>query len=108
MSDVIDFLERMGQDAQLRDASQEEVELALADAEIESSMRSAILGRDTTGVQALLGQVPMFIIVMPSEEPEEEEEEEEGEGEGDTKSPGPEKNERTDSQPSSSITISVD
>ena len=74
MFDVIDFLERMGQDAQLRHASQDEVELALTSAKIDPELRVAILARDEQGLQALLGQDPFCCLINPAK-PEEEQEE---------------------------------
>ena len=56
MPNVIDFLERAGQDALLRRASHVEVELALANAQIEPELRSAILDRDMSRLEALLGR----------------------------------------------------
>jgi len=79
MSDVIDFLERMGQDAQLRHASQGDVEQALVDAQIEPPLRAAILAKDSAQLQTMLGmdEDPPPPIQMPSEEDEEDETEEE-------------------------------
>lgn len=74
MFDVIDFLERMGQDAQLRHASQDEVGLALTGAEIDSELRVAILARDEQGLQALLGQDPFCCLINPAKPDEEQEE----------------------------------
>jgi hypothetical protein len=74
MFDVIDFLERMGQDAQLRHASQDEVELALTSAEIDPELRVAILARDEQGLQALLGQDPFCCLINPAKPDEEQEE----------------------------------
>ncbi|GAA0889111.1 hypothetical protein [Rhodanobacter soli] len=74
MFDVIDFLERMGQDAQLRHASQDEVGLALSSAEIDPELRVAILARDEQGLQALLGQDPFCCLINPAKPDEEQEE----------------------------------
>jgi hypothetical protein len=74
MFDVIDFLERMGQDAQLRRASQDEVGLALAGAEIDPELRVAILARDEPGLQALLGQGPVCCLINPAKPDGEQEE----------------------------------
>lgn len=74
MFDVIDFLERMGRDAQWRHASQDEVGLALAGAEIDPELQVAILARDEQGLQALLGQDPFCCLINPAK-PEEEQEE---------------------------------
>lgn len=54
MSNVIDFLEKMGQDAQLRHASKNEVKLALANAQIDRELQTAVLARDQPRLEALL------------------------------------------------------
>lgn len=74
MSDVIDFLERAGQDALLRRASYVEVELALANAQIEPELRTAILGRDRSRLEAWLGHGPLLCMQFPGKEDEEGEE----------------------------------
>jgi hypothetical protein len=74
MFDVIDFLERMGQDAQLRHASQDEVGLELDGAEIDPELRMVILARDEQGLQALLGQDPFCCLISPAKPGEEQEE----------------------------------
>jgi len=76
MSNVIDFLERMGQDAHLRQGSQDEVELALASAKISPELRTAILARNQTQLEALLGQIPLCAVFFPSKEDDDEESEE--------------------------------
>jgi len=55
MSNVIGFLERMGQDAQLRYATSNEVERALRQAEIDPALQAAILGGDQHRMEVLLG-----------------------------------------------------
>ena len=55
MSNIIDFLERMGQDAQLRHASGNEVERALIKARIAPAMRAVILGENSRRLEDLLG-----------------------------------------------------
>jgi hypothetical protein len=77
MSSIIDFLERMGSEAQLRDASPEELELALGETEIEAPLRTAILNKDTFELQALLRQMPLFAVQLDPDEDEDEDEEEE-------------------------------
>ncbi len=74
MMGVIDFLERIGQDAQLRHASQDEVGFALASAEIDPELRVAIIARDKQGLQALLGQDPFCCLIHPAKPGEEQEE----------------------------------
>jgi hypothetical protein len=76
MSDVIDFLEKMGQDAQLRHGSQSEVELALTSAEIAPELQAAILANDQAHLETLLGQAPLCVAYMPSEEEQDDETEE--------------------------------
>jgi hypothetical protein len=76
MSSIIDFLERVGSDAQLRDASLEELEVALTEAEIEVPLRTVILNKDTSELQALLRQMPLFSIQLDPDEDEDEDEDE--------------------------------
>jgi hypothetical protein len=55
MLDVIDLLERMGEDAQLRHASQSAVEQALLGAQIDPELKTAILAKDQRRLELLLG-----------------------------------------------------
>lgn len=86
MSSVIEFLERMGADSQLRHASQEDIALALEESQVDAAVGAAIISRSTTELYALLKQQPMFhILENPGREEEEEEEEgEEGEEQADS------------------------
>ncbi|OOG49074.1 hypothetical protein [Rhodanobacter sp. C01] len=77
MIDVIDFLERVGQDAQLRHASQDEVELALSSAEIAPELQATILAKDQARLETLLGQVTVCSALFPGNEDEEEGDEDE-------------------------------
>jgi hypothetical protein len=72
MTDVIDFLERMGQDAQLRHASQDEVELALTSAEIAPELQVAILANNPARLETLLGQVSVCSALFPGKEDEDD------------------------------------
>jgi hypothetical protein len=88
MSNVIDFLERMGRDAQLHAATGLEVEEALLRAGIEPGVRAAILGGDQLLLESLVGANHNIccMINVPEEEEESEEEDddsEEEEGEDD-------------------------
>lgn len=76
MSNVIDFIERMGQDAQLRYATTAEVEEALKDADIEPALRSAVLSDGPSRLEALLG-APAIVcsMVRPSEDDPEDDDE---------------------------------
>src|ERR1700753_2516098 len=81
VSNVIDFLERLGQDAELRDATSDEIHEALRVAGIEPQLRTAILGDDRQALEALLGADGNVCCVVFKEDEEEEEEEDEGEEE---------------------------
>lgn len=86
MSDLIDFLERMGSDSQSRFATGPELEAALTCAGIESDVRSAVLSGDQLRLESLVGASPIvcsMINVPDEEEEEDDEEEEEKEEEGD-------------------------
>lgn len=72
--DVIGFLETMGQDAQLRHASQDEMEFVLTSAKIDPELRTAILARNESGLQALLGQAPFCCLIHPAKPGEDQEE----------------------------------
>ena len=78
MSNVIDLLERLGQDAQLRHASDGELEQVLIRAQVDPAVRDAILMRDQRQLEALLGanaNVCCMIATPAQEEPEEEDDE---------------------------------
>lgn len=71
MSNVIDFLQRLGQDADLRHAPRTALELALAEAGIDPAL------------EALLGGANTNVCVMSPGKKEEEEEEDEDDFEDD-------------------------
>lgn len=80
MSSVIEFLERLGTDAQLRHAPQEDLARALEDSQVDAALGAAIIARSTDDLYALLDVRPMFkTIENPGREGEEEEEEGDGE-----------------------------
>jgi hypothetical protein len=79
MLNVIDFLERVGQDAQLRHASKDDVELALANTHIDQGMQAAILAGDQSRLKALLECAPLMSMQFPGKEDEEEDEDEDTE-----------------------------
>jgi hypothetical protein len=86
MSNVIDFLEHMGRDAQWRHATGEAMQAALIQAGIEPSVRAAILGEDRGLLESLVGANPNICCMVnhpqeEEEEPREDEEEEEEEKE---------------------------
>jgi hypothetical protein len=84
MSDLIDFLERMGSDSQSRFATGPGLEEALTRAGIAPTVRSAVLAGDQHQLESLIGASRNVcnLINLPDEE-EEEEEDEEDEGDDD-------------------------
>jgi hypothetical protein len=76
MSNVIDFLERVGQNGHLRHASQNEVELALSHAQLNPELQAAILAKDQAQLEMLLGQSNLYCMLSPGKEDEDEDTEE--------------------------------
>ena len=69
MSNVIGFLERMGQDSQMRHATREATELSLVRAEVEPALRAALLEGDQVGLEELLGaRTNVVCLIAPSKE----------------------------------------
>lgn len=92
MSKVIDLLERLGKDAQLRHASDNEIERALLGAGIDPAIRDAILRRDQRELEMLLGASANVccMIATPAQEEREDEDddkrqEDDDDGQGDEK-----------------------
>jgi hypothetical protein len=79
MFDVIDFLDRVGSDASLRNASRDELAVALATAQADPVLSKAILGKDGQPLDALLGQDAFCCYINPGKEDEDEEDEEDEE-----------------------------
>jgi hypothetical protein len=83
MSNIIDFLEQMGRDAQWRHATGEAMQAALIQAGIEPPVRAAILDEDRGLLESLVGANPNICCMVnhpqEEEEPREDEEEEEEE-----------------------------
>ena len=79
MSNVIDFLERFGQDAGLRHAPSDAVAEALKSAGIDPELRAAILANDQRTLEALLGADTNVCCMTNKPEDEEEEPEEDDE-----------------------------
>jgi hypothetical protein len=82
MSNVVDFLEKLGSEAQWRHASSSDIEAALADAGIDAPMCAAILAKSAEEVQALLGQVKLMTTQTPTPSPHKEPDEQPGPDEG--------------------------
>jgi hypothetical protein len=79
MSNLIDFLERMGRDSQSRFATGPGLEEALTLAGIAPDVRSAVLAGDQLRLESLIGASHNVgvLINLPDEEEEEEDEEDE-------------------------------
>lgn len=65
MLDVIDFLERMGGDARLSQASPDELATALAAVDATSEQHAALVARDAERLGELLGSKPVCVLVAP-------------------------------------------
>ncbi len=86
MSDLIDFLEKMGGDSQSRFATGPGLEEALTRAGIAPTVRSAVLAGDQLRLESLIGashNVGVLINLPDEEEEEEDEEDKEHEGDND-------------------------
>lgn len=91
MSNVIDFLERFGQDADLRHAAADAVAEALRNAGLEPALQAAVLNKDQRALEALLGADTNVCCMVFKEDEEEETEEEEEDDEDDEHEPDEEK-----------------
>jgi hypothetical protein len=83
MSNVIDFLEKMGQDAGLRYGARADVGVALGNEDIEPALQELILAGDDVKLTDALGQGTMCCLLFPVKEGEEAEEG----GDGDDQTP---------------------
>lgn len=73
MADVIDFLERMGQDAALRHAPAAVLEQAMRDAQMSPRARAALASGSRTEIQAVLGAQSSVCCMVFAPEQESEE-----------------------------------
>ncbi len=77
MSNVIDFLQRLGQDADLRHAPRTALEVALAEADIDPALREALLGADQRKLETLLGaDTNVCAMISPGKKEDDEDEDE--------------------------------
>ncbi|WP_426700006.1 hypothetical protein ACPPVV_11415 [Rhodanobacter sp. Col0626] len=65
MSDIIDFMERMGSDAQLSQASADEFAASLSATDMAPELQSALLAKDAQRLGMLLGTVPECLLLAP-------------------------------------------
>jgi hypothetical protein len=85
-TNVIELLERLGEDADLRYASREMLEEALRSAGIDPALRAVILGENRRALEVLVGaDTNVCCMVHRDEEEEEEGSEEEEDGKEDDK-----------------------
>jgi len=71
VSNVIDFLQKLGQDADLRHAPRTALEVALAEANIDPALREALLGADqrkleTRSLPSRIVEPQPTIVLSPS------------------------------------------
>jgi len=86
MSNIVDFLERLGRDAQLRYAASAEVEEALLRAQIAPALRAALLAEDSRRLEALLGvkaNVCCMVHVPDDDDDDDEDEEDDDQDDSD-------------------------
>ncbi|QRP62547.1 hypothetical protein I6J77_10370 [Rhodanobacter sp. FDAARGOS 1247] len=65
MLDVIDFMERVGSDAQLSQASAEEFAASLSASDMAPELQLAMLARDAQRLGTLLGAAPECLLLAP-------------------------------------------
>jgi len=75
VSNVIDFLQRLGQDADLRRARRTALELALAETGIDPALRDALLWAEQRRLESLLGADANVCAMSPGKKEDDEEEE---------------------------------
>lgn len=76
MSNVICFLETVGQDSSLRHAGNHEIESVLNDALVDAESHSALLSDDGSLLEALLGaRTHMVCAIAPGKEDDDQESE---------------------------------
>lgn len=74
MPDILDVLEELGRNAQLRNASNDRLEIALNSLSIDPAISSAVLSRDQVQLENMHAtNVNVCCILAPSEDDESEE-----------------------------------
>jgi hypothetical protein len=77
VSNVIDFLERMGRDATLREAAAVDLAEVLSASALDEETRAALLRQDRRGLEAILGvqgNVCCLVHAPDDDEPDEDDE----------------------------------
>jgi len=73
MSKIVSVLEQLGQNAQLRNAQTDHLDLALAHMQIDSADRNLILARDVDGLAAAIGATaPRCCMLAPKKDKEQD------------------------------------
>ena len=71
MSNIVEFLEKVGQDCDLRTANPQAWQKTLTEQKLSPQMHAALLGRDQHALSALLGaRNNVVCAVFPAREPE--------------------------------------
>jgi hypothetical protein len=89
MTDIIDFLERMGRDAGLRSATGAELAGALAEAQVDPSVQKAVLAGDRALLERVLGAQPNVSCMTNYPESDDDAAEQEKKAKENTKQPDP-------------------
>ena len=66
MSNVIDFLEMIGQDAGMRNASRSDMAAAMASMQIAPELQAAILSKDLQQLEVALGASNVCCMLIPA------------------------------------------
>ena len=72
MTDVIEFLERMGRDAELRHASSEVLQRAMRDAQMSPRAKAALMGGDRAEIEAVMGTEGNVCCLIHAPDPDEQ------------------------------------
>lgn len=84
MSNVVDFLEKLGENAELRYISGGKLEQALSEAQIDPALHAALLNAEPRELASLLGaSANVCSMIRPADEPEEPADDEDDEEEED-------------------------
>lgn len=66
MSNVINFLEMIGQDSNMRNASRKDMAAAMANMQIAPELQAAILSKDPQQLEAVLGTSNVCCMMIPA------------------------------------------
>jgi hypothetical protein len=72
MSNIIEFLEKLGQDSQLRHATGRELETAMEQAGIEPELHAALAGADRHGLETQAGAATNVCCLVHAADDEED------------------------------------